>query len=406
MDGTLFVGPAVVVDDKIDDPDGGMTAVVEQIHSAGMPVLKLTALPDREQVPQWRGFALIAIDWDLEGLGQMPAGVAAPPGLNEENAASVSGFIGRILDELYVPVFVLTNEDVEFVRQELAQRIEREPEQIAGRVLVASKESAGTNLLEMLEDWVRAHPAIYAVKRWEYEHEHAKRRMFADFEAAGAVWPRVLWNTSVADSVNAHFELTETISRNILHRLAPVVFDEEVMEADDASEESLPVVRAIIHRRSVIAGDVLHGDVLMPGDFFATDDPSRPYVVNVTPICDLVPREEGATIDDIEMILLPCVMVDAADYSSSDKLKRFVKRTEATRELLWVLQEDGQPFWVDFKGWRLGQWRHYKVRRVGRLLDPYVSVLQERFGLHIHRTGTPRLPNGYYQKSEAFGEIG
>lgn len=393
----LFVGPAVVVDDRINDPDAGMVGVLRQIEGAGLPLLKMTALPPVSQIRHWRGFALIVLDWDLFNAGEAGPGVSVPESLKEKNAQTVSEFVSCLLKDLYCPIFILSNEDTGTIGEELEARLSDQLADVESRVMIRSKASTEDDLFGKLGEWVAAHCAVYALKRWEAGYEDAKRDLFQDLQLGSARWPQILWSASEKDGVNPHFELTETISRNILHRFEPLVFDESVLSSEDAVDSG-EEIRSVVHRRSVVDEPSLHKDVLMPGDFFTDPDGSDDgdmILINVTPACDLVPRS-GVSLDDVQMTLLPATLVDASDVRNQRTREKLERKLVATEALIWVISTDALPYRVNFKGWTQGTWSSYSTLRKGRLLDPYITDLQQRFALHFHRQGLPRLPLEYY----------
>lgn len=394
--GDFFIGPAVVVDDKIGQRADGMLDVLEQIAAAGMPVVTRTELPPDNEIDHWGGFSLIVLDWELMSVDEELAGIAAPEGLSRQNAAAVAEFVEKLLKKLYSPIFILSNEDVDEIRQELADRLQVVKTQVESRVLVRAKSAVANNLFEVLNDWMKSHPAVYALKRWELGYAEARRQMFHDFELGSTQWPRILWKTSKADGTNPHFELSETISRNILHRFEPLVFDDDSLDVEGDWPESRPAVRMVVHRNAVVDQNSLHDDVIMPGDFFAVEGKDSTILINVTPACDLVARK-GANLDDVPMILLEGELLGSAEFSSKSKREKL--RSPDGAEIIWVLRSDGRPYRFLFKSWRSAKWGDHKSRRKGRLLEPYITLLQQRFALHFHRQGLPRLPELFFDES-------
>lgn len=388
----FFVGPAVVVDDKVDEPVGGMADVLDQISAAGMPIVTRKELPPDAEIDHWRGFSLIVLDWELNPVDPGLAGIAKPESLSIENAIAVADFVQELMTRLYCPIFILTNEDVEAIQQELASRLNVEQGQIESRVLVRSKSSVSADLLGVLGKWIREHPAVYALKRWELGYEAARCQMFLDFELSSTQWPRVLWKAAKADDVNPHFELTETISRNILHRFEPLLFEDAVLDVVGDWADSKTALRRVIHRNAVVAQESLHDDVIMPGDFFSVDGEPDAILVNVTPACDLVAR--SVALDDVQMTLLKGTLLDPSEYST--KTKREKLRAPEGSAVSWVLRSDGKPYRIQFKSWEQATWATHKHHRLGRLLEPYVTLLQQRFALHVHRQGLPSLPEQFY----------
>lgn len=396
----FFVGPAVVVDDKIDQPESGMVSVLAQIAAEGMPIVTRTELPPDVEIDHWRGFALIILDWQLNPVDPDTSGLALPGELSEQNTIELTDFVAELLKRLYCPIFILTNESVDVIHEELATRVDVDSAQIEARILVRAKAAVEDSLFEELDEWVRTHPAVYAFKCWEGGYEDARRVMFADFELASSWWPRILWKTSAEDGVNESFELTETLSRNILHRFEPLVFDRSVLEAEgegDGDGDSIPPLRRVIHRSAVVDESALHADVIMPGDFFQADpaDSQRSKIlINVTPACNLVPHAGGA-MDTIKMTLLEGNLVDVSEFNTDDRRKKLL-RPRHEDQVIWVLRDDALPYRISFKKWHVDEWGVHKGARVGRLLEPHITLLQQRFALYFQRQGVPRLPDNYY----------
>lgn len=401
MASDFFIGPAVVVDDKIEDPDSGMASVLAQIDERSMPIVKKTGLPRESEIDHWRGFSLIVLDWELRPIASEIAGLSVPAGLSEENAAEVADFVEKLLTRLYCPIFILTNQSVDAVKDELATRLDAVEEQLEARVLVMGKAEVAEHLFEELAKWIESHPAVYVMELWERGYQDARGMMFRNFELTSGQWPSVLWATSKADGVNESFELAETITRNIVHRFRPLEFEDAVLRIDDdegrMDDLSMPTLRLVVHRGAVVPSESLYRDVIMPGDFFAAGDPEdrlARILINLTPACDLVPRG-GKTLDDIRMFLVEGQLLSDDEFDSERKIEKLLE-SRPELELVWVLREDARPYRIRFKSWSVGQWGDYKEARIGRLLDPWITQLLQRFALHFQRQGLPRLSEHFY----------
>ena len=46
----------------------------------------------------------------------------------------------------------------------------------------------------------------------------------------------------------------------------------------------------------------------------------------------------------------------------------------------------------DFRKFRVQKFSELKDQRIGRLLHPYLTRIQQRFGLYLQRQGLPRIP--------------
>lgn len=398
----LFVGPAVVVDDNIDRDNCTMQPIVEQIEAQNIPVYCKKEPPSPEELRHWRSFSLIVLDWELypdsQGAGALPPGVSRPERMSKDNDAKVSDFVKNLLATLYAPIFIFSDQSVDNITTQLINHLSMDEGQLRERVMIRSKSDMSASLFETLTDWLSVRPAIYALKNWDYSYEEAKKGFFDDLHASSPNWPKCILSASDLDNVNPHFELSEMIARNIIHRFQPLVFDASVFESKGDSRPELPdALRRVVHRQAVIANESLHKDMLMPGDFFfSRPDKGLPseILINVTPACDLVPRK-GTNIDEIEMTLIRAHILSDGDYKTVGQHKDALK-DYLSSHVLFVLTDSAWPYKVQFKNWTRRTWGALREERQGRLLEPYITLLQQKFALYFHRQGLPRLPDRYF----------
>ena len=411
----LFVGPAVVVDDQISRQNTGVQAVVRELEEANFPVIKLQELPSDDEIHHWQAMSLIVLDWDLYDAAQLAPGdtdgtisteellpsfgVAMPEAISDDPRRNSLRFVNKLLDELYCPIIVISNHDVQLIWRQLEEnREENEIRQLRARVMVRSKTQSDDTLLAGLTSWISRHPAVYALKLWERGYETAKNSLFRDFQISDVEWPGILWRTAYADGVNPNHNLADTISRNLLHRMGPNVFSSDIITSVNLAE-SMDSVRRVLHQHAVVPAERLHSDVIMPGDFFAVTDShiGVPDKVDIclTPACDLVPRENGD--EDIRMLMVRAFRVPDSDLKKPKALRdRRRAEEQTTAAVLHHLVPESAMYIVRFKAWSITTWNIVKERRLGRLLEPYVSLLQQRNALFSQRQGLPRLPDNFY----------
>jgi len=53
---------------------------------------------------------------------------------------------------------------------------------------------------------------------------------------------------------------------------------------------------------------------------------------------------------------------------------------------------DGISFCFQFKNLIVGEWKEWKDRRIGRLLPPYLTRLQQRYSAYLQRPGLTKIP--------------
>ena len=410
----LFVGPAIVVDDEIDQAGTSAHTIVKELKEAHFPVLQRHVIPPDDEVVHWYAMSLIVLDWNLLGTSIVPNsddsdesdgsalfGVVLPASVRRDPTTDSLRFVRKLMKDLYCPIFIISNRGVEAIWKRLEEGLDEvETQQLRARVLVRSKTQIEGSMLKELGEWISNHPAIYALKTWERGYERAKAELFRDFQQSAVGWPGILWQTSGKDRINPHHSLTETISRNLLHRMSPSLFSDELISAP-ADAQSLDSVRRVLYQQAVIPVSRLYDDVIMPGDFFFEEDehqhPPRHIDICITPACDLVMRGETKA-DHVRMLMVRASPVPDNELSDRGKIERLLKSSESTTSvLLDHLVPEDVMYRVRFKNWHVTTWGEVKNFRRGRLLDPYVTLLQQRYALFSQRQGLPRLPKNFYK---------
>lgn len=392
---SILQGPAVVVDDEIGDAASAIALIAAEIQAQDIPVLRLKGLPEEGDVRHWEGFSLIVLDWELPVDADVPAGVAMP-----ESAPvmyDVAGFVGRLWKELYCPVFIYSHQDVDDIWRELEERLGVARRDLQVRLHVRSKRDVAGGVMADVASWLGRHPAVYALKAWEFEYSAARRTAFRDLEESSVSWPAIMWTAFSDDGTNPSAELAELISRNVLHRLRKVLFEESVFRAVDGVPSRTSLQR-VLHRQAVVGPTSLHDDVISPGDFFYVEEYGevpREVLINLSPACDLVPRK-GQTIDEVELLIVAAVPLAETDFSNAERAERLLKDNAASSAVLHFLLEQGLPYRVKYRTWRVEKWAALKGLRRGRLLEPYVTRLQQENALHLHRQGLPKVPLRFY----------
>ena len=398
----LLVGPAVVVDDKFgNQEDASLEQIVGQLRDASIPIVGRTSLPDREELRHWRGYSLVILDWELisppDGGEVLGPGISIPEGLSKSNATQVVEFIDQLVGAVYCPIFLFSNQSPEAISREIYASTSLPESVLRARLLVMPKSQVAEGLFDELSKWFALHPAVYALKVWQAGHAEAVHDFFSELEASSSSWPCVLWETSLKDGTDPASELSESIGRNMQHRMRPLAFDDKVMAPSAGYSKPLPgSLRRVVHRSAVIGGAHLSPLEIMPGDLFYSEAlveglPEK-ILINITPACDLVPRK-GTKLADVRLTLLHANLVPKDQLGSNKKYDDLEKRSGSpSAEVMYVLLDSIRPYVVSFRDWSHSSWAEVGEMRSGRLIEPYITQLQQKFAFYFHRQGIPRLP--------------
>jgi len=312
--------------------------------------------------------------------------------LKENKVEEILDFLDRLKLNRYVPVFIFTNADVETVKATLGKRAGLYQVGQPSHLFVKSKDEViGTGVMKVLNDWAATVPSALALRRWELEYEKAKNALFADFYASSIYWPVVLWQTFEADGVPGSDELGRLISRNLLSRMTPFDMDmkEFVKQLEELKDQDPVRYRSdllkVLEGERLVRSERLHDDRVATGDVFKM---SGNYYINIRPDCDCIPREG---VNDPELYLLKGSSLGPSAMSKQLERDRGLVTERDDEAIVFALHEEKT---VSFKlrEIRISKWSEVKDKRVGRLLPPFATRVQQRYAAYLQRPGIPKIP--------------
>ncbi|AMP06516.1 hypothetical protein [Collimonas pratensis] len=394
---SLFHGITVLIDDEVADPNSSISKLADQIEAENCHVIRIPKLPTDAQLDSLTEAAFFILDWNLYNiavdaeLADEMSGIKLPEGLSKEHIQENIAFIKKIRERRFTPIFIFTNEDIDTVKRVL----EKNKLYLNGpsdHIFVQKKRTViESGVFHILSEWLKTHPSAYVLKRWEAAYMKTRNAFFVDFYSFSRLWPVVLWKTYTADGVSEAAELTNVIGRNILSRLAPVQFSSEILASAahfDAlkTEVSSKEVRDVLEGERFIRNDRLQADVSV-GDIFKY---KQKYFINVRPECDCVARD-GESADSIELYLVrgDAIPEDKLHDSYASEFGNF-KETDTTSVVFAM--GNGVTVRFQFKALKIASWGEWKGRRIGRLIPPYSTKVQQRFAAFIQRIGLGRIP--------------
>ena len=390
----LLSGIAVVIDDRIGIDAGGdrsaaedpIVEIVQRFEQEwNLPCYRASSMPPEEMWPgllQTASFVLL--DWKLW-----------PP-----NAASQLEQVGieknvRFLKqakEYFVPVFIFTNDAPEDVKDHLPQAIYNKETAEKSFVFIQRKSELLSNddlNLKVVDRWMRGNASVYALKAWNRTFLAARKELFGSMYAKSADWPKVFWKTYEDDGVDPGSSLTHLINDNLRGRMRTGSFEAEVF-ADQGADVSREDLRALIAEASFQPDEVIPEDEIRCGDLFRSSE--RKFLLNIRPDCDCIPRR-GQVIDRVELYCLEGEKMD------DDELREaYLKEHGHFKERVWesiaFAACGGDSVRFSFRKLRVKRFAEIKNQRIGRILHPYLTRIQQRYVLFLQRQGAPRIPEG------------
>lgn len=389
-----FRGIAVIIDNDINDSTANIQNILSQLQEEGIPYLSYSELPQENNLKSFRDISFILLDWelssDVETTKAIEEGVVLPETLKKSGKDENITFIKSLADYCFCPIFIFSNQNVDLIIEELVKTdlfVNGKPNQIF--VMRKSELTEKNKLFIEIDKWIKNNPSIYVLKEWEHKYRNSRTQMFYDFQKYSSEWPKILWKNYATDGVNSSLELGELISRNLSTRMTPFEFLDEILKAGEESfnKEEL---RQVLEGERFLVNANLDNREIAPGDVFYN---SSAYYLNIRAACDLVPdrNKNGSKLDDVELYLLKGTRLTKPQESKCfDKgLGHF---SEKDCQVIIFPIVKGKAIDFRFKDLEINTWGNLKTKRIGRILPPYITRIQQKYGLYIQRQGLPRIP--------------
>jgi hypothetical protein len=381
----LFDGIAVVIDDEIDT-QGNIESIIKQIQKNNLPLLIYKELPNTNIVKNLKNISFLLFDWNLKALDfvDIQEGVKIPNKLQKAMELENIKFLKSFFEISFCPVFIFSNENCNAIKNLLIKNslyFEDRP----NRIFIKQKSEliADGSFFCEIEKWMKNTPSIYVLKEWDKSYKKSIIEFFNDFQKLNPYWPLVMWKCYQDDDVNANqsLELADLLVRNVHTRMRPFEFCRNIFEMPCPSigQEDL---RKILEGERFLPKKNLHEDDIGTGDLFRF---SGSYFLNIRAQCDLVRNGD---------VLLYCVT--GKKLTKPKETGSFTKARGEFEEKVYQAVvpfiAGGQIVVFSFKKLEIKQYNEIKEKRIGRLLPPYITRVQQRFALYMQRQGLPRIP--------------
>jgi hypothetical protein len=392
---SLLQGSVLFIDDEIFNDQKPAYELAEQLRSSGRPVAAYAELPPAEHSAQWRSLGFVIVDWDL--VPGSPGGIGGST-LSEFARKGLFEWLERFTNETFCPVFVISAEDTGEISRQIGDEGSLAGLLETGRLAVFAKSVLMEDFVGYLENWVASRPALAAMNIWITEVESATNRLFIDMDGLDPDWPIYVWRRADEDKIDPSFELASVISANLMHRVNPLQFDIPAISAF-VGDTSGGAMRRVAQGRTAIPADRLYPTMVLPGDLFSDPADGGLLWVNVTPACHTVlnrPPMAGAEPDpdSVRMQLVPGHALGSPGSKSA--METMKKKFDGSNGMLVHTLMGENPYAFDFRGAEIRSWGDLRERRVGRLLPPYITLLQQRYAAYLMNEGLPRVDWNLY----------
>ena len=376
----LLKGIAVVIDDEVEEEYSEIAKIITQISERNVPVLKYSSPPEDQVVKNFRGVSFIILDW----LFSTP-GTPVSKEVQAANVAKNIHFLKEICKTCFCPVFIFTGDDLATITATLKREsiIPEDYNDETHNILIKDKNSLiGQNsLFDTLNRWIRTNPSVYVLKKWEDKLESAKTTFFSSFQNSCTHWPKIMWSTYGDDGVDKGHELSELIMRNIQTRITPIDFDDTLLSSN-ANASSATELRKIIEQSHFVSNTHLNANNIAPGDIFV--DGSK-YFLNIRAACDCINRNN----QDIMLYLIRGNKLTIPKTTTCFRPPYGFTESD-NYSIVFPINDRAIEF--RFKNLELKDWNEFKTKRIGRLLPPHITKIQQKYAHYMHRQGLPKIP--------------
>lgn len=380
----LMSGIAVIIDDALENGKGDrpdkIFQIVEEIESEWeIPCYKTDKIPpDNICCNLLQSASFVLLDWKL-----WPDN---PRELERSGIEANKKFLEQAR-KYFVPVFIFTNEELLDVVDKLSDSLYNRDKEERNFIFIKRKaELIAENTFNPIINWIQKNASVYTLKTWEQAFYKAKRGLFSDMYTRSPDWPKVFWKSYKDDGVDPSSSITRLINDSLLGRIRTNIFEKSIL-GFDIPNISGKDIRSLIAEASFIQKENLPEDEIRSGDLFKL--PKGKYSINIRPDCDCIPRNDTQGTVDVELYCIEGRKMTEGEVAKSYKNGHF---NERIWESIAFAIHEGKTVQFDFKKFDKKNFSEIKEQRVGRLMHPYITRIQQRFALYLQRQGLPRIP--------------
>jgi len=388
----LFKGVAVVIDDKINDAESNdlILKIIEKLEEENIPLLKYNDIPEDSAINHFNNINFVLLDWELF---EKPEGVYIDETPFIKN---IINFIKKLKETTFVPVFIFSHLNADGIINKLEENGLYDNRK-TNFIFVKSKneivsDTDDNKLFDEIENWLKQTPSIYVLKEWEKSLNDAKNKLFWDFYNINHKWPSVLQKTFQDDGSDVNYELGNFIFKNIMAITEPIEFDKDILKIED-SDITKEEIRKVLEAERFIKNDSLP-DIPFTGDLFkyridGEDVDVDRYYLNIRPECDLARKSNP----ELYCIKGKIITEDSINSNNDDEISFkkgfFIEKANKTYAPFLV---DGKIIEFTFNDIKIKKWNNIKNDRVGRILPPYITAIQQKYSFYLQRQGLPAIP--------------
>ena len=299
---------------------------------------------------------------------------------------------------MLLPIFIFSNSAEQDIIKELRKQklnIDTFPVFIKHKDEII--ENGQAKVLEIIQDWINETPSIYVLKEWENVVNSAKMQTFKSLSTT-KYWPLVIWKTADADSVDPNEEMLDILTQNIFGRMQPLAIDKEQLFKVEIKESTQDEVLNILQVQRLELSP--NKETSTTGDIYKI---GKKYYLNIRPTCDCINRK-GLNCDGCkEKNCVECPNANKVYLIQFDKLssgqvsdlfeERYGTFKERNNEAILGPLMNNKFYSFKFQDVIIKKYDDIKNDKIGRILQPFIRHITERYALYTQRQALPRIPS-------------
>ena len=433
----LLRGIVVVVDDEIGKEDSGIEKIISEFENDNFPIVKYKTIPSNEIVNSLSSASVIILDWDF----QQNLGIEREPGepiiMPEGTSLDILPLLSKLLEKLFVPVFIFTNQSLEGVIAKLKDK--NLGNQINKRIFIKKKnELVGNKLYNEIRKWLKNNPSAYVVKEWDRIAIKNRDSMFLDFYNSDADWVPILWEalSKDTDNLNTNNELGEFITKNFCNRFHTYNFEEKCTKGNIENANGL--FKILKHDAFIEYDKNKLPNISYVGDII--DDGNGVFLLNIRAQCDIsrkrkkknrriynpelyfikgvaestnkniikdiisINQEGSLIIGNKPPVSIKQIIEEGYEKYNADIFKCindkhcFYYGTLLERKDMVLLPyiKENKVFKFNINEIEIRKFKQIKDKRIGRIVPPYLTRIQQKTANYITRQGLMPIPEEIY----------
>ena len=437
----LFQGIAVIFDDEISNPTSTIYTIKENIQRKNIPVAVYNEMPRPEIIPSLSNASFVILDWDYTNSELSVEGeerLSVPTELKNEQDEELILFIRELLRCVFIPVFIFTSKSVDSIKTTLRD-VGLWYDDKDNRIFIKQKNdiSSEDQLFDAIEEWLKAMPSVYVLKEWEKNISKSKDAMFLELYGYSPNWVKIIWDMLKEDTVENHCEFGEFVTRHLNNRIGSYAFDEDIIGAQrDISPEEL---RRVVEGERYLVYDT-QPEQAYTGDLFKD---GNKYYLNIRAQCDLSRMNECDTYnpllyciegrklrnkdivtEDIRMTTEEILIFDKRKCFSLDEMREICKDETKVKDFnrnfakhrnsiffrkgTFLERNDkvivgcvaGEQVLQFNLNISIKEFSAVKDKRIGRILPPYITRIQQKCAQNMVREGVMPMPKELFMNFE------